>query len=166
MEALARELGAEGESLLTCARRSARELEAMDLSGLSVTVVHADYRMANILYDGDKVAAVFDFDTAFHGPRLLDMGRLLIAPGRGLKSLRVEIKDAVSALQAYDQAAPFSDAEWDALPAFLRWRWVRDPIVYYDQFWLAIRDIALALFDGAAEEIVRAARHGMSGGPK
>ncbi len=63
VEALARELGEERESLLTCARRSARELEAMDLSSLSVTVVHADYRMANLLFDGDRVTAVFDFST-------------------------------------------------------------------------------------------------------
>ena len=143
-EALARGLGEEGESLLTCARRSARELDAVDLSGLSVTVVHADYRMANILFDGDRVAAVFDFDVAFKAPRLLDMGRLLVGFRRGEGSLRLDIGNAVSTLQA----APLSDAEWEVLPAILRWRWVRDPITEFNQMWLDVWDTTLALFDG------------------
>ena len=43
----------------------------------AMTLVHADYRLDNLLYDGDRLTGVVDWQTALRGPGTLDVASLL-----------------------------------------------------------------------------------------
>jgi Ser/Thr protein kinase RdoA (MazF antagonist) len=51
----------------------ARSLPDERYWGLPQTVVHGDYHPLNLLFDGDEVTGLFDFDWAGPGPRMVDV---------------------------------------------------------------------------------------------
>ncbi len=46
-------------------------------SARSMTLVHADYRLDNLFFDGDRLVGVIDWQTALRGPGTLDLTSLL-----------------------------------------------------------------------------------------
>lgn len=54
------------------AEASAR-VEAAGFADLRVVTVHGDFHPGNLLYSGDRVVAVLDFDSARHEPRIVEV---------------------------------------------------------------------------------------------
>ena len=104
---------------------------------LPTTIVHGDYHPGNLLFAGDEVAGVFDFDWVSQQPRMTDIadGLMFFA---GVRSQPVDVSDIRSLTQAMRFDWPrmtrfmrgylrVSDLEADelaALPAFIRARWL------------------------------------------
>lgn len=89
---------------------------------------------------------------------MLDLGGTVTRFTREGGNPRADVESGRSFLLAYDDASPLTPQEWEALPAFIRWRLVRDLVVYFDRWWLIVEDVCKSLFDGAADAIVEAAK--------
>jgi len=143
------------DEFLALAHRAARDLDDVDFAKLPVTCCHADYRTRNMRFDDhdDSVAAVFDLDTAMCSTRLFDLGGAATRFSTTGK-VTADVDAGVRFLRAYDTAAPLTAYEWHVLPIFIRWRLIRDVAIYFDRWWLNVRDACNALFAGAAADIV------------
>jgi Ser/Thr protein kinase RdoA (MazF antagonist) len=121
------------------ARQLATALPDARYAVLPYTVIHGDYHPANLLFDGDDVAGIFDLDWATRQPRLRDLadGILFFAARRAtpieggdIASLTqtpwLDAERAALFLEAYAGAAgwPLGPEEEDALPEFVRARWL------------------------------------------
>jgi len=107
------------------AEASAR-VEAAGFRDLPVVTVHGNFHPGNLLYAGGRVAAVLDFDSARHEPRIVEVanGMLQFAqPGeRGVSPLewptKLDRKRFQAFLAGYSEAtdAPLSAVERSMLP--------------------------------------------------
>jgi Ser/Thr protein kinase RdoA (MazF antagonist) len=104
---------------------------------LPATIVHGDYHPGNLLFVGDEVAGVFDFDWVSHQPRMTDItdGLMFFA---GVRALPVDVSDIRSVTQAfrfdwqrmgrfmrgYLRVSDLEPDELAALPDFIRARWL------------------------------------------
>jgi Ser/Thr protein kinase RdoA (MazF antagonist) len=101
-----------------------REAEALEhLPSTAEGIIHADYFPDNLLFAGDRVATVLDFEMACRGPYMLDLATALHAccygdndfvPGR--------LQPFVS---GYQQSRTPSQAEWHAFHAWARFSALR-----------------------------------------
>jgi Ser/Thr protein kinase RdoA (MazF antagonist) len=157
-ESLADELKEEGEDLRRMSRQSAGELEQIDFDKLPEYMCHADYRMRNLQFEGDEITGVFDFDTSIRTTRLFDLAGAVtrFSPLGGDPLADVEAGSTF--LEKYHEQLPLSSYEIDALPALIRWRLLREVVVYYDTWWFDVRSACTDLFSGAAEKIVNQLR--------
>jgi Ser/Thr protein kinase RdoA (MazF antagonist) len=155
---LADNLGAKGVEFLSFVQRTVEELDSLNVRDLPRTACHGDYRPANLRFEYDNVATVFDFDVAFKSSQLLDLGgaSTRFSLQGGAPSADVEAGSIF--LRSYNAQFPLDESEWEALPALIRWRLIRDIVVYFDRWWDHVGATCRALFGGAAEEIVTAAR--------
>jgi len=111
-------------------REAGRRAESAGLSGMPRQIIHGDWHPGNLIYAGDTVAAVVDFDSVRLEPRISDVANGLLQFAmlmgepddplswpEGLDPKRVE-----SFLRGYDQTmsdlgdSELSDGEWKALP--------------------------------------------------
>ncbi len=83
-------------------------------------LVHGDIRLLNLVFAGDEVAAVLDFNASFNELRLWDLayGALSLA-GTETVGVVSHPERAQTFLAAYDAAYPLSAAERRLLPHFL-----------------------------------------------
>ncbi|MCI0777914.1 MAG: phosphotransferase [Chloroflexi bacterium] len=113
-------------------RREAAEAWPEDrLSALPHTWLHCDYHGRNMVFQGDRLAGLFDFDFVTHGPRTFDVSRSLFNFGRergGSTVLREEFCRAF--LEGYESLQPLSDEERQALPFMAALNWVPDAGFY------------------------------------
>jgi len=142
------------EDLRHKARQSAAELASIEFADLPEYMCHGDYRMKNIQFTGDEVTAVFDFDTSIRASRLLDLGGAVTRFSALGGIPRADVEAGALFLREYHSRLPLSTYEITVLPIFIRWRLLRDVVIYYDRWWLQVGETAAALFDGAANEIV------------
>ncbi len=144
----------EGQDLRRMAKRSSVELASIDFARLPVYMCHGDYRMRNIQYTGDEVTGVFDIDTSIRASRLLDIGGVVtrFSPLGG--NPQADVGAGALFLREYHRRLPLSAYEIEVLPFFIRWRLLRDVVIYYDRWWFAVRETCASLFDGAAEAIL------------
>lgn len=156
-ESLADELKNEGSELRRMSRQSASELEQIDFANLPEYMCHADYRMRNIQFEGDEITGVFDFDTSIRTTRLFDLAGAVtrFSPHGG--DPQADVEAGSTFLAKYHESLPLSAAEVDALPTLIRWRLLREVVVYYDKWWFDVRSACTDLFAGAAEKIVNQA---------
>jgi len=157
VEYLAKNLGEDGDDLLSMAQRSAEELTTVDFNQLPEFMCHGDYRMRNLQFTGDTLTGVFDFDTSIRASRLLDLGGALtrFSPQGG--DPQPDVETGSEFLRTYISSSPMSSYELEVLPVFIRWRLLRDVGIYFDYWWLHVRESATALFAGAADEMVNRA---------
>ncbi len=150
----ARVLPEGGEDLRLMAKRSSVELASIDFAELPVYMCHGDYRMRNIQFTGDEVTGVFDIDTSIRASRLLDIGGVVtrFSPLGG--SPQADAGAGALFLREYHERLPLSAYEIEVLPIFIRWRLLRDVVIYYDRWWFTVRETCASLFDGAAEAIL------------
>lgn len=128
-------------SVATCLRRLARDgahwtteaaarLDARrDLLRLHV---HGDYQPHNLVFDGDRVAAIYDFDAMHHDLRVMELAYALLAftglrwedetaasissaPTPPLLERGLDMERATTFLDAYGQIAPPQPSEADGL---------------------------------------------------
>jgi homoserine kinase type II len=120
--------------------RIARQLEARadDLAArfaghgaLPYLIVHGDYYAGNLLFDGDRIVGVVDYDKASWQPRIAELGEALIyfaSPRLGhLKHLvypgYLEREPFARFMQGYAQAVVLGGAEIQALPDYICCIW-------------------------------------------
>jgi Ser/Thr protein kinase RdoA (MazF antagonist) len=147
------------EDLRQLARRSAEELETVDHSRLTEYMCHGDYRPRNLLIADDEVQGVFDIDTSLRASRLLDLGSAAIrfVPGAESSAPSSNPDFGANFLRTYHSKLPLTEYEIEVLPIFIKWRLLRDVVIYYDKWWLTVREVCADLFAGAADEIVDSA---------
>ena len=143
-----------GPELRRLAKRSSVELASVDFTRLSEYMCHGDYRMKNLQFTGDEVTAVFDLDTSIRASRLLDIGGVVtrFSPLGG--NPQADVGAGALFLREYHERLPLSVYEIEVLPIFIRWRLLRDVVIYYDRWWFDVRETCTSLFDGAAEAII------------
>jgi homoserine kinase type II len=62
------------EELDRCYREAAAQVDALGLREWPVQIGHSDWHPGNMLFDGPKVSAVIDYDSARLMPRVIDVG--------------------------------------------------------------------------------------------
>jgi homoserine kinase type II len=85
---------------------------------LPTGIIHSDLFNDNLLWKGDKLVAVLDFEAACRGKFIFDLAtavNALCADGEGYDLQRFE-----SLIAGYESLRPLSLAEWDAFPNELR----------------------------------------------
>jgi Ser/Thr protein kinase RdoA (MazF antagonist) len=99
-------------------RRNASETWPRErLDALPQAWLHCDYHGRNMVFQGDGLAGLFDFDYVTRGPRTLDVGRGIVKfarEQRGSTILREEFCRAF--LDGYESLQPLSEEERKALP--------------------------------------------------
>lgn len=150
----AKELPVGGQDLRLMAKRSSVELASIDFAKLPDYMCHGDFRMRNIQFTGDEVTGVFDIDTSIRASRLLDIGGVVtrFSPLGG--NPQADVGAGALFLREYHERLPLSAYEIEVLPIFIRWRLLRDVVIYYDRWWFTVRETCASLFDGAAEAIL------------
>jgi len=123
--------------LVECAETVARRLPDRAYWRLPLCIIHGDYHPANLKFEGDAVAGVFDFDWVGRGPRMVDLadGLLFFC---GVRKRPLDPGDIVSLTQAFEldreMMAAFGQGygslieptgqELAALPELMRARWL------------------------------------------
>lgn len=109
-------------------RREATKAWPQDrLAALPQAWLHCDYHGRNMVFQGDELAGLFDFDFVTKGPRTYDVSRSLFNFGRerrGSTVLREEFCRAF--LEGFESLQPLSDEERQALPFMAAINWVPD----------------------------------------
>jgi len=97
----------------------ARLVERTPQEPLSVQLVHGDYRAANILWSGDEIAAILDFEEAWCDHRVVELARSAVLLGTVFHDWGPVPAEVRSRFRAgYESTAPLAAAEaawWDAL---------------------------------------------------
>jgi Ser/Thr protein kinase RdoA (MazF antagonist) len=106
-------------------------------TALPHTVTHGDYTPANILFSGDDVVGVFDFDWARWAPRVRDLadGLFFVSGERRTplepkdiwsltEAVALSVPRAALWLSSYHAASPITVEELTAVPLALAARWL------------------------------------------
>jgi Ser/Thr protein kinase RdoA (MazF antagonist) len=105
-------------------RAAAQAWPAERLAALPQAWLHCDYHGRNMVFQGDTVAGLFDFDFVARGPRTYDVGRAVFNFGReyrGSLTLREEFCRAF-----LEGLGPLTDEERRSLPFMAVLNWVPD----------------------------------------
>lgn len=118
--------------------RFLRELPPQRFWSLPQTIVHGDFHQGNLLFRGEKLVGVFDWDYACEHPRLKDIANaLMFLCARHPRPLqaddirtyvqppRFEPKWVAAFLETYELAEPLTREEWSALPSMMVGRWLQ-----------------------------------------
>ncbi len=106
-------------------------------SDLGLAWVHGDYHGRNMVFVGDEMRGLFDFDVIHRGPRIEDIYRAIFMFGRqhrGSSIIRSNV--AQSFLEEYTRNIELSQLELEALPIFA----VLDSIPFESYFTMLKRD--------------------------
>ena len=133
-----------------CVTQLTREWPAEKNKSLHQTWEHGDYHGRNMVFVGNEMRALFDFDVVHRGPRVEDIGRALFVFGRerpGLSNIRLEIAQLF--LDNYLRHAELSQEELEAIPILT----VLDSIPFTSYYAMLRRDgeDALAYFRNHVE---------------
>jgi len=131
------------------------KVRAVDETG----VVHGDFRRINLVFADDRVTKVFDYNCCFNDIRLWDVAYAALSFGgkETVGPLR-DLDQAAAFIRAYDAVSPFSDLEWELLPSFLPFVFVKLMTAAISSWWLNERaDSFERLLAGDAQTIVRRA---------
>jgi Ser/Thr protein kinase RdoA (MazF antagonist) len=123
--------------LLFVAESVAEELPDELYWSLPMAIVHGDYHSGNLLFDGDRVAGIFDFDWVSHQPRMADItdGLIFFAGRRDSPLDPADIRSLTQPftldwprmrrfMAGYQRVLRVEEDELAALPAFIRARWL------------------------------------------
>jgi len=106
-------------------RAVAEILRARPMPASPVGLFHGDFQPGNVLFDGDRISAILDWELAGIGPQLLDLGWLLMMgdPRSWHPDWAApDVPPVVDLIAAYQDAmgARFDDiAYWEALSCFI-----------------------------------------------
>jgi Ser/Thr protein kinase RdoA (MazF antagonist) len=119
---------------------------------LTSLVIHGDYYADNLLFDGQRIVALLDYDNAAHQSRIVEVAEALIYfANRPDGRLSVGVYDGVMDLEkvarfvaAYNAVWPLTPAERAALPATAGAIWLTVSLRRLDEQASASREEALA----------------------
>jgi homoserine kinase type II len=103
-------------------------------------IIHGDLFNDNLLFKGDKLVAVLDFEAACRGKFVFDLAtavNALCVDGKGYDLKRFE-----ALIAGYESLRPLSLAEWDAFPNELRLSALRFTVTRLSDFFLRPMDEA------------------------
>ena len=101
------------------------------LAALPQAWLHCDYHGRNMVFQGDELTGLFDFDFLTHGPRTFDVSRALFNFGREQRvSIVLREEFCRAFLGGYEPLQPLSDEEREALPFMAALNWVPDAGFY------------------------------------
>lgn len=112
------DLGDEIEEFETWLASLARTWPAARADDLPAGWAHGDYHGRNLLFVGDRITAVLDFDVIERMPYVLDVSHGIVQFGRlarGSWDIRVDVGRRLVA--GYESVRPLTDKERTALPA-------------------------------------------------
>ena len=132
---------------------------------LPQTIIHGDWHPANLKFDGEEVAGIFDFDWVDRQPRMVDIadGMLYVCGVRpavkGLGDIwsltvtpRLELPRMRVLMAAYAETQPLTKAEVAALADLMTVRWVYSrvdaaerKVAEFDQVRFVLREVATPL---------------------
>jgi homoserine kinase type II len=101
-------------------------------------IIHGDLFTDNLLFRGDKLVAVLDFEAACRGKFIFDLAtavNALCVDGEGYDLKRFE-----ALIAGYESLRPLSLAEWDAFPNELRLSALRFTVTRLRDFFLTPAD--------------------------
>jgi len=101
-------------------------------------IIHGDLFNDNLLFKGDKLVAVLDFEAACRGKFVFDLAtavNALCVDGEGYDLKRFE-----ALIAGYESLRPLSLAEWDAFPNELRLSALRFTVTRLSDFFLRPMD--------------------------
>ncbi|MEX1253722.1 MAG: phosphotransferase [Dehalococcoidia bacterium] len=101
------------------------------LAALPEAWLHCDYHGLNMVFQGEELAGLFDFDFTTRGPRTFDVSRGLFNFGRerrGSTTLREAFCRAF--LEGYESVHALTEEERHALPFMAVLNWVPDAGFY------------------------------------
>jgi len=119
--------------------RFLHELPPQRFWRLPQTIVHGDFHQGNMLFRGDKLVGVFDWDYACEHPRLKDVANALMFLGGRIPAEKFDPADIRTYVQpvtfvparvraflrAYEALTPLTREERAALPAMMVGRWLQ-----------------------------------------
>ncbi|GIF16029.1 phosphotransferase enzyme family protein [Actinoplanes teichomyceticus] len=110
---------ADGARLRACREAAAARFAALPTGDAPRSVVHGDFAPWNLLFDGDRLTGVLDFEIAHHNFQVADFA----LAWRGYQD---------EVIRGYDEVRPLSDLEWSLIvPVFHAWLFLgvagRDP---------------------------------------
>jgi homoserine kinase type II len=112
-------------------RTTVREWPHDRISGLPSGWVRGDFHGRNIVYRGDRIAGVFDFDDVDRGPYAFDLAVGMFRFGRAGRGMLVMRPPFVRAfLDGYESLRPITSEERAALPVLLAMRYPPHPQHY------------------------------------
>ena len=113
-------------------RRDAAEAWPQDrLAALPQAWLHCDYHGRNMVFQGDELTGLFDFDFLTHGPRTFDVSRALFNFGRERRGSTVLREGFCRAfLEGFESLQTLSSEERQALPFMAALNWVPDAAFY------------------------------------
>lgn len=107
--------------------------------------VHNDFHGRNMVFVGDELRGLFDFDPVMRGPFAWDVGHAVFLFAREFRgSTHIRSDAARTFLEAYDGVRPMSDEERKALPLLLACR--RAPSAPYQRMLRRDGEDSLASF--------------------
>lgn len=110
-------LGADLEAYRVRLEVLGRTLPAAVFDALPSGWTHGDYHGRNLLYRGDAVAGLLDFDKVERSPLTMDVGRGIASFGRSQRgTLDVRVDFARAFLEGYETWRTLERAEFEAMP--------------------------------------------------
>ena len=83
--------------------------DRLDLDGAATTVLHGDFTPWNLLYEGERLSGILDFEATHLNYRVADFGN----SWRGYQD---------EVIDGYETVSKLSDLEWELLaPAYWAW---------------------------------------------
>lgn len=125
------------DRLMRLAREVGKRVPGSVYEVLPKCIIHGDYHPANMLYQGDEIAGLFDFDWTARAPRAVDVvdGLLFFCARReqdfdpaSIESLTqpfvLELEAMCAFGQGYTENVTLTSEELMALPDLMRARWL------------------------------------------
>jgi homoserine kinase type II len=103
-------------------------------SKLPKGIIHGDLFLDNLMFRGDKVVAVFDFEAASRGKYIFDLATAVNA--LCYDGERYDLKRFEALITGYESLRTLSLAEWDAFPNELRFSALRFTVTRLNDFFL------------------------------
>jgi len=98
------------------------------LSGNPITITHGDFQPSNIIFRGNEVAALVDFDNAVFSYRSYDMAKAILSfstlrqdyENQNDMDPRMDWNRVKAFFGAYQEEMPLTEKEIEAIPALIR----------------------------------------------
>ena len=111
----------------------AKELEAVSLnSHLPSGPIHVDVKPDNVLFEGDILSGVLDFDNAYIGPFILDVAKSMI--WFGLEGKKFGFEKSVAICKGYEKIRPLTELEKKELVNVIRFAFFSHVFIDYSMY--------------------------------